>query len=437
MSTRPRPESYYRHALDLNRYSNSVAKGIIQVYNDIFIQAARDLQEIDEESAPFTAERLRSIIAQIDESLQTWANTSIEKLVEELQQLTGIEANFVRGQLQAVLPAGSQSLLRTVEISPDFARSVVTQDPLDVGLDVLSDDLRQAIQGSRRTFRLDARKGALINLPNGKPIGKAFRGIAESQTQMFAQIIRQGLLAGETTQQISRKLIGRNLRFNEDAKTIRQIKQSGGLITQISNRQVHTLVRTVINQVANEASEAFHEGNQDVTGSYEYVATLDTRTTARCRSLDGQVFRYGEGPRPPQHFGCRSTIIPVIDYEALGLDPPSKGKRAAAGGMVPEDTTYGEWLAEPFPARGGRQPESKEQHLIRKARAFGLDAAPKRNETPKAFIDRVGHLAPFKKSRYFDRLVKKHGPQKAISKMVSEDGSELTLKGLAARYDDI
>lgn len=65
---------------------------------------------------------------------------------------------------------------------------------------------------------------------------------------------------------------------------------------------------------------------------YQYVAVLDDRTTDICRSLDGKVFAYGEGPVPPQHIGCRSTIIPVendnnpypvIDFSDWVSDQPA------------------------------------------------------------------------------------------------------------------
>jgi hypothetical protein len=37
------PESLYRNAIDLNRYSNSVARRVINAYNDIIIDAVNQL----------------------------------------------------------------------------------------------------------------------------------------------------------------------------------------------------------------------------------------------------------------------------------------------------------------------------------------------------------------------------------------------------------
>ena len=75
-----------------------------------------------------------------------------------------------------------------------------------------------------------------------------------------------------------------------------------------------------------------YKANQEVTEEYRYVSTLDSRTSAVCRNLDGQVFKYNEGPTPPQHFGCRSTTVAVINYKKWGFSPPPAGKRASADG---------------------------------------------------------------------------------------------------------
>ena len=84
-------------------------------------------------------------------------------------------------------------------------------------------------------------------------------------------------------------------------------------LTAVADNQIMSLVRTSINQVANSASMAVYEANQDISKKYRYIATLDTRTSSICRALDNREFEYGKGPTPPQHFGCRSTIVAVID----------------------------------------------------------------------------------------------------------------------------
>ena len=354
---------------------------------------------IDDLAAPVKAARLRAILAQLKDSLNTWTGDSIATLSTELQGLAELQSDFVTEQLRKALPAGQRTAVNTVEISPQFAQSVVTTDPTQLNVVALSDDLFAAVQGAPQTFSLTAAQGATITLPNGEVLIKAFRGIAVDQAERFAQIVRNGLLTGETTPDIARRLIGQ-LQFGEKAKTVRQLVAAGGELTAVADNQIMALIRTSINQVANAASQQVYEANQDITKKYRYVATLDTRTSAICRALDGREFEYGKGPMPPQHFNCRSTTVPVINYEELGFDaPPSvtKGKRASIDGPVPVNTSYGEWLSK--------------QPLSVQVDALGKDRVP-----------------------YFNKLAEKHGARDAMAKLVRDDGSELTLEQLRKRY---
>lgn len=398
------PEALYRNAIDLNRFSNSVGRRLINAYNDIIIDAVNQLRTIDELAAPVKAARLRAILAQLKDSLATWAGDSTELTATELQGIAQLQSEFVAEELRRALPAGARDAVRTVEISPQFAQSVVTTDPTQLNVVALSDDLFAAVQGAPQTFSLTAAQGATITLPNGEVVSKAFRGIAVDQAERFSQVVRQGLLTGETTPDIAKRLIG-NLQFGERAKTAKQLIAAGGQATAVADNQVMALVRTSINQVANTASQQVYEANQDITQKYRYVATLDTRTSSICRALDGQEFPYGKGPMPPQHFNCRSTTVPVIDYKALGFTPPPQGTRAATGGQVPANVSYGEWLKEKRPG------ETDTDLLLRQATALGA-----------------------KKVSYFRKLSEKYGPQNALAKLVRDDGSELTLDQLKARY---
>jgi SPP1 gp7 family putative phage head morphogenesis protein len=396
------PAALYRNAIDLNRYSNSVARRVINAYNDIIIDATNQLRTIDDLAAPVKAARLRSILAQLKDSLATWAGDATELTATELQGLAELQSEFVTDQLRKVLPAGARDAVRTVEISPQFAQSVVTTDPTQINVVALSDDLFAAVQGAPATFSLTAAKGATITLPNGEVLTKAFRGIATDQAERFSQVVRNGLLTGETTPSIAKRLIG-NLQFGEEAKTVRQLVAAGGQATAVADNQVMALVRTSINQVANSASQQVYEANQDITKKYRYVATLDSRTSSICAALDNQEFPYGKGPMPPQHFNCRSTTVPIIDPDIL--PPSTTAKRASADGPVPINTSYGQWLAEK------QKGETDADLRARQEKTLGPGKVP-----------------------YFNRLVEKYGAKDAMARLVRDDGSELTLEQLRKRY---
>jgi len=401
------PAALYRNAVDLNRFSNSVAKRIAITYNDLILEAVDRLRSIDELSAPAKAARLRVILAQLKESLDGWAGASTALAVEELQGLAVLQSEFVEEQLRKALPLELRDQIRSIQISPQFAQSVATVDPTAINVVSLSDDLQAAVTGAPATFQLTATQGTAITLPNGKVLNKSFRGLAESQADLFAKTVRNGLLTGESTDKIARRLKG-SLQFGDVGPlsrgqvraaglSMKQLAQAGGELTSVANNQVMALVRTSVNQVANSSSQQTYEANQSVTSRYRYIATLDSRTSPICRALDGQEFDYGKGPVPPQHFNCRSTTVPLIDYERLGITPPKPGKRRSKDGLVPSNQSYGQWL--------------NNQNKGTKADVLGPEKVP-----------------------YFNRLVKKYGPTDAIRKFVREDGSELTLEQLRDLY---
>jgi SPP1 gp7 family putative phage head morphogenesis protein len=402
------PAELYRNAIDLNRFSNSVAKRIVITYNDLILDAVDQLRRLDELDVSAKAVRLQAILAQLKESLDGWAGTSTLAAAQELQGVAELQSQFVANELRRALPIDLREQVRSIQISPQFAQAVAVTDPTALSVVALSDDLQAAVAGARQTFQLTATQGTMITLPNGKVLAKSFRGLAESQADLFAKTVRNGLLTGESTDKLARRLKGR-LKFGDlGPLSVRQLAQAGGELTTVANRQVMALVRTSINQVANASSQQVYEANQDVTKSYRYVATLDSRTSPICRALDGKEFDYGKGPTPPQHFNCRSTTVPVIDYKGLGIEPPPPSdlrrpntafgpSRSTRGDTVPSNQTYGEWLE--------KQPKAV------KADVLGAS-----------------------KVSFFESRVKKVGPTQAIRDFVSQDGSELTLDQLKRRY---
>lgn len=75
------------------------------------------------------------------------------------------------------------------------------------------------------------------------------------------------------------------------------------------------LVRTETTYVANATTAKRYE--KDGVEKYEFLATLDSRTSEICRELNGKVFNMSDFQpgqnAPAMHPHCRSTIIPAND----------------------------------------------------------------------------------------------------------------------------
>ena len=408
------PEVFFRETIDINRYGNSVSRKFVTTYNDIIVASAKKLREIDLRQqvagagvviAPQTRKRLRAIIAQSKTNLNSWAKTATKEMTQELQGFALLQTDFIKDELKKVTASGNIPI-NSVAVSPKYAESFVSTDPTQTNIftskQFTEDDFVKFGAGK---FELTARQGAAITLPNGQTVEKAFRGIAERQQESLARHIRQGVFSGETTEQIARRMIGR-LEFGQKGN-VKQIAAAGGEVTKLANYQVRTIVRTSINQVQNQASQAVYAANKKVSPKYEYVATLDSRTSAICQRLDGQTFAYNNGPTPPQHFNCRSTTVPVVDFDGLQKKYPTLEKppatqfdtRPSATGRVPQGTTYGNWLLD--------------QDRKLQVKTLGSEG----------------------KVRIFKRLAKKEGSgQAALRKMIRNDGSEVSLQRLQQLY---
>lgn len=390
------PEAFYRQAIDLNRYSNHVALNVMRAYNNIVVDAASKLNDIGSLN-PREAARLNTLLLQVKESLATWAGDSSVYLMQELQGLALLEDEFIVQQIKNVVKPELVAGVRSVEITPDFAKAIVMDDPTDLNAAVFQRNLQEQIQGvAPGTVRLDAAKGSALVLPNGKTLNTSFRQLAEASAAKFRVTVQDGMLTGENMRDMVKRLRG-DLRFN-DAADIARTAAKGGTLTTLSDAQIRALIRTSVTQVSNTVNNQVYAANQDVIAAYRYRAVLDLKTTAICQSLDGQVFKFGKGPEPPQHFGCRSTIVMVPRSEAEG-DVQQRGKRAALGGLVPVDQKYGTWLA-------NRTVQQQDQALGGKGKGDVFRSLLKKGES--------GDIA--------------------IRKFVSNDGSELTLKNLQAKY---
>ena len=129
------------------------------------------------------------------------------------------------------------------------------------------------------------------------------------------------------------------------SKTSREISER----FQVAAYNARRLVRTESNYIANQAE---HDAYKRLgIEEYQFIATLDTRTSKPCRELDGRVFNVEDGKpginMPPMHPNCRST---TIMYDA---DSPIKSRAArdADGNLisVPGNMTYKQWLEEYHP----------------------------------------------------------------------------------------
>jgi len=156
-------------------------------------------------------------------------------------------------------------------------------------------------------------------------INQAIQSFANKKSLEITRTVNDSILLGDTTPQISKKV-----------SELMNVKHT---------REVESLVSTVVNHSSNVARNLVYDENQDILDGYEWVSTLDSKTTLVCSGRDGKTYNINAGPFPPAHFKCRSTTIPVVNsnftvVKLAGMRPQSGDTSGRTSGK----TTYGQWL---------------------------------------------------------------------------------------------
>ncbi|MEE9367026.1 MAG: minor capsid protein [Dehalococcoidales bacterium] len=250
-----------------------------------------------------TTARLKSMNRSVRRILRP-AYDDLRKLTrDELLELAALETQFVASAITASLPV------------------IVNLDLPDAG-----------------TLR-----SAVLSKPfQGKLLRQWMQQLETGDRRRINDAVQTGLALGEPSAEIGRRVFG----------TTRS-PDSG---TQgITRRAAQGIAQTAVTHVTNQARQALYLANKELIPEELYVATLDSRTTRICSSLDGKRFPTGTGPIPPVHFNCRSTRVPAVAGAQAGTRPANavtaqaleglKGQERRAAvqqlvGQVPATETY-------------------------------------------------------------------------------------------------
>jgi SPP1 gp7 family putative phage head morphogenesis protein len=293
--------------LERSKYERWLTRELQAVLLDGFREIVRVLTTQYATLAPAERDRLSSLFVRVNEMLAESYGRASAFSLRELTGLSDVEA------------AAARALLETVA-SGRIALGFGTLAP--------------------------ARVRAIAELPiDGLTLGEWWTAQARTMADRTRRQIQQGLLLGEGPREIARRIIP----VRAEATTPAVYRQA--------RAQAQTITRTATTAVSNEAAVATYQAAPDgVLRGVQFRATLDDRTSAVCRARDGKVYRVDDPklPKPPLHLSCRSALVPVLNYRALGLSsPPGDG----AIGF----TDYATWLRE--------QPLADQNAILGKGRA--------------------------------------------------------------------
>lgn len=205
---------------------------------------------------------------------------------------------------------------------------------------------------------------------SGKHYSKRIWNNTEALADRAQQEILTALLTGKTEQ--------------EAAGDISQTFAAGAA-------QSRRLIRTESNHVTTEINfQAYQEADVQ---KYQFLATLDLKTSSICRSLDGKIYSISERQPgtncPPMHPWCRSTTISVIDRKALeGMTRTARDPKTGKNRKVPGTMTYTEWYN--MYVKGDVTAERNEKMIKSKSadrRQFSRYREAIGDDMPKSFAD--------------------------------------------------
>ena len=337
---------YSRHQHFLEQFYNGQANKINKYLNKI----AKELRiELQKTQTVTSQARIAKLLSFSEELVNSQLGQFTDELSEQIELFAESEASFasetlkLQGDFETVIPAPAQ--------------------------------LNAAINA--RPF-------------NNRLLKDYLTGFTKDQGKMVRDAVSMGFFEGKPTQEIVRGIIG----------TRSQNFKNG--ILNVTRTSGERMVRTALSHTASVAKNKFYEDNEDLIPYYEWVSTLDGRTSSICRSRDGKVWKVSKGPLPPAHPNCRSTTVPLLKdqvrHAAKTKANPSGlvkndigGTRASIDGQVSADLNYNDWLK-------------------RQSKSFQVDVLGK----TKADLFRKGGLT--------------------MDKFVNNKGQELTLDQLKTTY---
>lgn len=276
------------------------------------------------------------------------AQAFIERLLNLIEgRMTGDITQFSRSRLDMML--SDIRLLHNDlygQFSQDFIDEILefSQYELDFNERMLNQNLNVTVTVPGPTQLQSAMFTSIMDLEptKGYTIGNALAQFGTLKANQIIQTIRDGIALGDTHNQIRSR-----------------VQQLGPQ----NKNQAASLTRTITNHVSIRARDVTLRENEELFNGYEWVATLDSRTSLICASRDGIIYPFGDNPetspKPPAHFSCRSSIVPVIkpEYDATGGLVGQRPQVGADGpGVTKGSTTYEQWLR--------RQPASFQDEVL-------------------------------------------------------------------------
>lgn len=261
----------------------------------------------------------------------------------------------------------------------------------------------------------NSEKAAIVSKSKieGRTVAQMLQVLRNADLNRLSAAVQFGVTQGHNARRIMFSIFG-----------TKQANYADGVL-KATRTQLASVARTLVTGLASYTRGVLADRNSDIIKKERFTAVLDARTTALCRSLDGEVYVVGEGPIPPLHMNCRSLRVPIMDGDTM------------LQFRIAEDTRDGiyEDYANKHKINGTERSLTPTQqkdftsYLNRRIRA--IIGTPDGNITYDVWLRRQS-------AEYQDEVLgvakgKLFRAGMSLDRFVARDGSELSLKELAEK----
>ncbi|AQZ46044.1 minor capsid protein [Paenibacillus larvae] len=237
--------------------------------------------------------------------------------------------------------------LNNVYYRTRISRLEALQIQLRHQIEMLSEGTKRGTDGLLSDTYTDTYYRTLFEIQKGIGIGVTF---AKIDSEAAGKIISNKWLSANYSDRIwanKAKLI-RELDTNLAQSLIRgdNVNKTARTLSERMQVSFSNAARLVQTESAHIVSQATYDSYREsgVVEKYEFLATLDRRTSKVCRHMDGKVFDLQDKKEgvnfPPLHPRCRSTTVAFFDDEAGVRAAKDKNGKTY---YVPDDLNYEEW----------------------------------------------------------------------------------------------
>jgi len=251
-------------------------------YNNIIESYRRLVAQLDKTNGVYTANRIRIMQELLKDELNKMSKEFDSSFSSELPDITSADIDAYQFDKEVILAAGAVSYPSLSAVNKTAIKELIKDEGF----------LYSYIKADGTIVRRKYTSRDIV------------RGVPDSIYTKVNQIFLAGATVGDSPDKIAR-----------DLKPFYVTEQK---------RQVRTMVRSLIGEASAKSHKAWDDNNEDIIGKWVFDATLDSRTSSICRSLDKRTWNKKPAPQywPKLHPNCRSIMVSIpIGYDQEGTRP--------------------------------------------------------------------------------------------------------------------